>query len=136
MKSPPIIVSLPIADRHKAFSFYATGLGLSPVGEPADDGVPEPLQFHLNDGLRLMLIPTGGFGRVVGNREVAQSCASECFISITAGSESGVDELVWKAQQAGGRIVIHPSQQPWGYAGVFTDLDGHAWQVTAAPPPD
>jgi hypothetical protein len=31
-----------------------------PIGELADDGVPEPLQFTLNDGVRIMLIPTGG----------------------------------------------------------------------------
>ncbi|PYI67669.1 glyoxalase [Arthrobacter livingstonensis] len=136
MKRSPIIVSLPIADRRKSFAFYTTGLGLHPVGEPADDGVPEPLQFRLNDGLRLMLIPTGGFGWVVGNRMVAQSSHSECFISITAGSESGVDELVLKAQQAGGAMVTEPTQQPWGHAGAFTDPDGHVWQVTAGSPPD
>lgn len=136
MTTPPVIISLPIADRRKAFAFYSAGLGLQAVGEPADDGVPEPLQFQLNDGLRLMLIPAGGFGWVVGNREVAQSGQSECFISITAGSESAVDQLVRKAQKAGATIVTDPTQQPWGYAGTFTDLDGHVWQVTAASPPN
>ena len=99
------------------------------------DGVPGPLQFHLNDGHRLMLIPIGGFGWVVGNREVAQSGHSECFISITAGREAGVDELVQNAQRAGGEIVTEPAKQPWGYAGAFADMDGHVWQVTAASPP-
>lgn len=83
-----------------------------------------------------MLIPTGGFGWVVGNRDVAPSSHSETFISITAGSESAVDELVNKAQQAGATIITVPSQQPWGYVGAIADPDGHVWQVSAAAPPD
>ncbi len=136
MQQAPIIISLPIADRHQSFAFYAQGLGLDPVGRPADDGVPEPLQFALNDGVRLMLIPAGGFGWVVGNRELATCDQSECFISMTAGSEAGVDEMVDRARQAGAGIITEPAQQPWGYVGVFADPDGHVWQVTASGPPD
>jgi Acyl-CoA dehydrogenase, C-terminal domain len=60
MRHSPIIISLPIADRRTSFVFYRDGLGLDPVGDPADDGVPEPLQFDLNEGVRIMLVPTGG----------------------------------------------------------------------------
>ncbi len=136
MEPAPIIISLPISDRRTSFAFYAEGLGLRTVGEPAEDGVPEPLQVALNDGLRLMLIPAGGFGWVVGDHEVAQRGHSECFLSLTAGSESGVDELVERARQAGAEILKEPAQQPWGYAGLFADPDGHLWQATAAGPPD
>ena len=45
----PIIVSLPIADRQASFRVYGEGLGFEAIGEPASDGVPEPLQFALND---------------------------------------------------------------------------------------
>lgn len=131
MKTSPIILGLPIADRRKSFDFYAGGLGLLPVGEIAEDGLPEPLQFQVNDGLRLMLIPTDGFGWVVGNRDVAQSSQSECLISVTAGSPSGVDDFIQKALDAGAEIVSAPGQKPWGYAGAFADLDGHVWQITA-----
>ncbi|WP_427017336.1 VOC family protein [Pseudarthrobacter sp. P1] len=136
MKPEPVIVSLPIADRQRAFAFYAQGLGLIPVGPVADDGVPEPLQFTLNDGVRLMLIPRGGFRWVVGGRDVAAGGSSECFISISTGSASGVDDLVERARQAGAEIVTEPGQQPWGYAGAFADLDGHIWQATSSGPPD
>lgn len=73
----------------------------------------EPLQFQINDGVRLVLIPTGGFGWMVGNREVASSSQSEAFISISADGESGVDDLVAKAQEAGATLVTPPAQQPW-----------------------
>jgi hypothetical protein len=57
----------------------------------ADDGVPEPLQFVLNNGVRLMLIPTDGFGWVIGDREVAKRGSSECVLSLAAETETGVE---------------------------------------------
>lgn len=131
-----VIVSLPTADRRTSFAFYGEGLGFEAIGEPADDGVPEPLQFALNDGVRLMLIPNRGFGWVIGDREVAPRDQSECMFSLRAESEADVDELVERAHQAGGEVVTQPGQQPWGYAGAFADPDGHVWMVTseAFPP--
>lgn len=131
-----VVVSLPTADRRRSYAFYGEGLGLDAVGELADDGVPEPLQFVLHDGLRLMLIPTDGFGWVIGDHEVAEHGRSECMFNLRAGTEAGVDELVERARQAGARIVTAPGKQPWGYAGTFADPDGHLWMVTsdAFPP--
>lgn len=59
MHTTTVVVCLPITDRPASFAFYRDGLGFEPAGEPAEDGVPEPLQFTLNDGLRVMLVPAG-----------------------------------------------------------------------------
>jgi predicted lactoylglutathione lyase len=126
-----VIVSLPTADRRTSFAFYSEGLGFDAIGELADDGVPEPLQFALNDGVRLMLIPTGGFGWVIGDREVAGRGQSECMLSLRAETEGEVDALVERAHKAGGEVVTQSGQQPWGYAGAFADPDGHVWMVTS-----
>ncbi|MGI5212232.1 VOC family protein [Plantactinospora sp. CA-290183] len=126
-----VIVCLPTADRGTSFRFYRDGLGLAPIGELADDGVPEPLQFVLNDGLRLMLIPTGGFGWVLGGREVAARDSSECVLSLAAGTETEAEEIVRRACAAGATLVTAPERQPWGYSGAFADPDGHVWMVTA-----
>jgi uncharacterized protein len=122
----PIIVSLPIADRQASFRFYGEGLGFEALGEPAGDGVPEPLQFALNDGLRLMLVPRTGFGWVIGDHEVAEPGRSECVLSLNG----DVDETIERARRAGARIVAEPARQPWGYVGTFADPDGHLWMVT------
>lgn len=127
--SHPVVMSLPTADRQAAFAFYGQGLGLQAVGELADDGVPEPLQFILNDGARLMLVPTGGFGWISGDHQVAPSGTSECVLIIGTDTDAEVDELVRRAQDAGASIVTAPGTQPWGYAGAFADLDGHVWMV-------
>jgi uncharacterized protein len=133
MGDAPVVVSLPTGDRMTSYLFYRDGLGFEPIGELADDGVPEPLQFALNDGIRLMLIPTGGFGWVIGDREVAPAGHSECVLSLSPGTEAGVDDLVKRARAAGAEVVTEPGQQPWGYAGAFADPDGHIWMVIANP---
>jgi uncharacterized protein len=130
----PIIVSLPIADRRTSFRFYGEGLGFEPIGEPAQDGVPEPLQFALDDGVRLMLVPTVGFGWVIGDHEVASAGHSECVLGLGAQTEAEVDEMVERARRAGAEVVAEPQRQPWGYTGTFADPDGHLWMVSCQPP--
>jgi predicted lactoylglutathione lyase len=131
MVASPVIVSLPTADRQTSFAFYRDGLGFEPIGELAEDGVPEPLQFVLNEGLRLMLIPPGGFGWVTGDHDVAPPGTSECLLNLAAGADAEVDRIVERAAAAGAKIVSAPGPQPWGYAGTFADPDGHLWMVTA-----
>ena len=41
--SAPPLIALPTADRQRSFAFYGTGVGLEPIGDLADNGVPEPL---------------------------------------------------------------------------------------------
>ncbi|MEU8152379.1 VOC family protein [Micromonospora sp. NPDC048986] len=133
MTSAPVIVSLPIADRATSYRFYRDGLGLDAVGELADDGIPEPLQFVVNDGLRLMLVPAGGFGWVIGRHEVAPKGQSECLLNLGVASSTDADRVVDRARAVGAEIITEPADQPWGYAGVFADPDGHLWMVSADP---
>ena len=39
MPQPPVVVSLPIADRPRSFAFYHDGLEFGAIGEPAEDPV-------------------------------------------------------------------------------------------------
>jgi predicted lactoylglutathione lyase len=130
-----VAVSLPIADRRTAHEFYRRLLGREAIGEPAADGVPEPLQFALNDGMRLLMAPTGGFARVIGERQVAPPEQSEMVLSMGAESDADVDEVVERALAAGAALVSAPAARPWGYTGAFADPDGHVWMVTSAPLP-
>ena len=131
----PVVISLPIADRRRSYVFYREALGLDAVGELAEDGVPEPLQFDLNNGARIMLVPAVGFGWVIGDHQVAEAGTSECVVSITVGTDTAVDDLIARAGEAGATIVTAPGRQPWGYVGVFADPDGHLWMVVSAAQP-
>ncbi|SCG59086.1 VOC family protein [Micromonospora humi] len=132
MADPTVTVSLPIADRATSHRFYVDALGWTAIGEPAADGIPEPLQFAVNDGLRLMLVPSGGFGWVIGDHEVAERGHSECVLSWVAGDPDEVRGIVDRARVAGARVVTPPAEQPWGYTAAFADPDGHLWMVTTA----
>jgi predicted lactoylglutathione lyase len=124
-----MIISLPIEDRPRSYAFYQEAFGFEPVGEPDEDGIPEPLQFALTDDVRLMLIPTGGFGWVLGDQPAAPHGTSECILSVHADSETAVDALAAKAVAAGAALVTEPTRKPWAYIATFTDPDGHLWMV-------
>jgi predicted lactoylglutathione lyase len=128
-----VVISLPIADRPTSCAFYREAFGLEPVGEPADDGVPEPLQFDV-DGARIMLVPSVGFGWVIGDHRVAEPGTNECVLSLTVGSGAAVDELIARAADAGATVVTPPGTKPWGYTGTVADPDGHLWMVACAGP--
>ena len=120
---------LPISDRRRSHRSSTDGLGLAAVGEPAGDGVPEPLQVVLNDGLRLVLIPREGFGWVVTGRQVVAGGDVEGLLGVSVTAPAEVDAFVERARRAGAEVVSAPQQQPCGYTATFSDPDGHLWSV-------
>ena len=131
MKLERATVCLPIKNRQVSHAFY-TALGFKTVGKLGDDGLPEPLQFEISGGLRVMLIPTRGFGWVIGGRKRWPRGTHECQLLIGLATDAAVDKLMRRAQDAGAKIVFEAGNREWGYAGAFTDPDGHMWQVTRA----
>lgn len=131
MNLGPIVVSLPIADRQTSHDFYRRALDLETIGEPGDDGLPEPLQFVVNDGLRLLLPPSDGFGFTIGDGDVATPGTHECLLVIGVPTAAEADDIIERAVTAGAAVVTSPGPQPWGYAGSFADPDGHIWMVRA-----
>ena len=129
----PVILALPTDDRVRVHAFYRD-LGLAAVGEPAEDGVPEPLQVVVGDGLHLMFIPRGGFGWVTGEHDVAAPGVAECLLTLPAACDDEVDTLFARAEAAGAAVVTRPGPPAWGgYAATFADPDGHLWQIAHEP---
>jgi uncharacterized glyoxalase superfamily protein PhnB len=123
-----VTVSLPTGDLRRAFEFYRDGLGLQLVGELRGDQLPEPVQFLLDARTHLMLVPTGGFGWVLGkDKRVAEAGVSECVLGLALASKAELDALVERARAAGATIGVEPGQQPWGYSANLRDPDGHVW---------
>lgn len=132
METQPVYVALTISSRAKSFRFFQDVLGLKPVGELADDGIPEPLTFVLNAGVHVMLIPRGGFRYVIGKRPVAGPGVTECILTVPVASVAEVDATIERARAAGAVIIFESAQMPWGYQSVFADPDGHMWAVSSA----
>ena len=92
-------VCLPIKDRRVSHTFYQA-LGFMTVGEEVgDDGLPEPLQFEISAGLRVMLIPLRGFGWVIGDRKRSARDAHECLVVIGLATDDAVDKLMRRARR-------------------------------------
>ena len=50
------------------------------------------------------------------------------------GSRDEVHEVVELARRSGGEVTQEPAETFYGgYAGVFRDLDGHAWEIAHNP---
>ena len=131
MSDAPLVISLPIADRATAHDFYRRALGFEAVGPLADDGLPEPLQFSVRTGVNLMLVPTGGFARTIGDGTPAPPGYHECLLVVSGRDPADVDARFERAVSSGARVVAAAAQQPWGYCGCFADPDGHVWMIRA-----
>jgi predicted lactoylglutathione lyase len=125
-------VALPVENRVTAHAFYSA-LGFATVGDELEkDGLPEPLQFEISAGMRIMLIPTVGFGWLLGGRKRAARGAHGSAFVIARPTDKAVDTLIRRAREAGAKIVSEPTLHRWGYAGTFVDPDGHLWLVSQA----
>lgn len=125
-------IALPVTDRVSSYRFYRA-LGMETPGEPADDGVPEPLTVRV-DGLDLILIPVDGFEFVLNGRPAAARTSSECILSLSFDTSAEVDAWYSRAINAGAEVIATPEEQSWGYAALVADPDGHVWEITAVSP--
>ncbi|MFD3684833.1 VOC family protein [Nocardiopsis sp. NPDC058631] len=129
-KARGLHISLPIADRTSSMLFYRDTFGFELVGEPAEDGVPEPLMFRVDQRTLLVLVPAEGLGWVLGDsRGLAPAGTSECLLGVEVATEQEVTDLVERIRGGGGRVLAEPRPEPWGYTALCADPDGHVWQI-------
>lgn len=127
MKPRISMITLGVRDMQRAIRFYEHGLGL-----PRMDSPPEVAFFPLN----------GTWLGLYGRNDLADDAAMPAEGSGFAGvalahnveSETEVDALLQKAEDAGATIVQPASKVHWGgYRGYFADPDGHLWEVAHNP---
>lgn len=123
------LVTLGVADLKRAIEFYealgfhrkartADGVGFFQAGACVFAVWPsEELAKDAN-------ITTTTLARAFRGVALAWNCRSE----------SDVDAVVERARCAGGEVPKSPQKTFWsGYAGYFSDLDGHLWEVAYNP---
>jgi len=55
-------------------------------------------------------------------------------LALNVASPADVDRVVAEARSAGATVTREPGETFWGgYSGVFTDPDGHPWEVAHNP---
>ena len=50
-------------------------------------------------------------------------------LGYAVGGPEEVDALCAEAEGAGATVTRAPVEKPFGYSGVFADLDGHTWEI-------
>jgi uncharacterized protein len=121
-----IFVNLPVCDLARATAFYrAVG---TEKNEQFSDGTASCMV--LSETIYVMLLTHDKFRQFTPKKIADAKTSSEVLICISADSRDAVDDMVRKAQTAGG--VVDPSpKQDYGfmYGRSFEDPDGHIWEV-------
>ena len=140
MKPRINVITLAVDDLERALVFYRDGLGLRTKGivgtqfpGTKTDAAGAVAFFELENTLILALYPRSELAKDAGI-VLGPASSGEFSIAHLVESREAVDELVARAQRAGGIITDNPRERPWGiYSGYFKDLDGHLWEVIWDP---
>jgi catechol 2,3-dioxygenase-like lactoylglutathione lyase family enzyme len=119
------LITLGVADLARAKGFY------------------ERLGWHGQEVQETVFLQAGGLALVLwGRDELALDCGlapapagfGGIVLAHNVRSRPEVDEIL-AAAQAAGATITRPAAETFygGYAGVFTDLDGHPWEIAHNP---
>ncbi|MBB3109731.1 hypothetical protein FHS18_001794 [Paenibacillus phyllosphaerae] len=120
-------INLPVKDVKKSKAFFAElGFTLNPRFKDTD----EAAGLIIGDSqIAVMLFPEESFRKFTNHDIADTSKGTEVLISVDAQSREEVDQLIAKAEKAGGTVFTRPEGSGWMYGAGFTDLDGHRWNV-------
>jgi predicted lactoylglutathione lyase len=121
-----IFVNLPVSDLARATAFYqAVG---AEKNEQFCDGTASCMVF--SETIHAMLLTHDKFRQFTPKKIADAKTSSEVLICISADSRDAVDDIVGKAQAAGGGVDPCPKQDyGFMYGRSFEDPDGHIWEV-------
>jgi uncharacterized protein len=126
MKQSVSLVTLGVADYARAKAFYES------LGWTAALDIQETAFFQANG----VVVTLWARDKLAADTGVADEGSRWGGITLAhnVGSRDEVHEVIEQARAAGGEIAREPAETFYGgYAGVFRDLDGHAWEVAFNP---
>ena len=134
MKPRISVITVGVADLEKSLAFYRDGLGLPTdgiVGREFEHGAVA--FFTLSQGLKLAIWAQNDIAHDSGLPKTPIS-STAFTIGHNVVRREEVDEVMEQAVRAGAKI-IKPAQDTFygGYAGYFTDPDGHLWEIVWNP---
>ena len=134
MKPRISVLTIAVKDLERSLTFYRDGLGLPTegiVGREFEHGAVA--FFDLSGGMKLATWAQDDIAYDTGLPKTPTSSTSFTIGHNVARREE-VDELMKLAALAGAKIV-KPAQDTFygGYAGYFSDPDGHLWEVVWNP---
>lgn len=120
------LISLGVADLQRAREFYER---LGWQGQEIEETV-----FYQAGGSAFVLWGRGKLAQDSGLSGEKDGGFGGICLAHNVRSREEVDEIIRAAEDAGATVTRAPSKTFYGgYAGVFTDLDGHAWEIAYNP---
>jgi uncharacterized protein len=126
MKQSVSLVTLGVRDYERAKAFYEA-LGWTIAFEA------QKTAFFPANGIVLVL---WGRDKLAADTGVSDAGSSWAGITLAhnTGSREEVHDVIELVRANGAEIIREPAETFYGgYAGVFRDLDGHAWEVAYNP---
>jgi len=121
-----IFVNLPVTDLARATAYYqAVG---AEKNAQFSDGTASCMVF--SETIHVMLLTHDKFSQFTCKKIADARTSCEVLICLSADSREAVDDMVGKAQAAGGGVDPCPKQDyGFMYGRSFEDPDGHIWEV-------
>lgn len=120
------LITLGVADIARAKAFYE---GLGWRGQTVEETV-----FFQAGGLALVLWGRAELAVEAGLTDTRTDGFGGVALAHNVRSVSEVDDVIRLAEQAGATVTQPPATTFYGgYAGYFTDLDGHVWEIAHNP---
>ncbi|WP_370651393.1 VOC family protein [Frankia sp. Cj3] len=120
------LITLGVVDVRRARAFYER---LGWQGQEVEETV-----FFQAGGIAFVLWGRDKLARDCGITDGPAGGFSGVALAHNVRSEAEVDDVVAMAERAGATVTRPPAKTFYGgYAGVFTDLDGHAWEIAYNP---
>jgi uncharacterized protein len=126
VKQSVSLITLGVSDYERAKSFYEA-LGWSTALE-----VEQTAFFQAND----VVLVLWAREKLAADAGIVDDGAQWSGIALAhnVASREEVDRVIEQARVGGARVTREPSETFYGgYAGVFRDHDGHAWEVAHNP---
>jgi uncharacterized protein len=121
-----IFVNLPVSDLPRATAFYQA------IGAAKNDQFSDETASCMvfSETIHAMLLTHDKFRQFTSKKITDAKTSSEVLICLSANNREAVDDIVGKAQAAGGGIDPCPKQDfGFMYGRSFEDPDGHIWEV-------
>lgn len=122
-----IFINLPVSDLARSTAFFE-GIGAAIEPKFSNDLAA---MMVISDTISVMLL-THPFYSGFTTKPIADGHAtSQVILCLSQDSREAVDEIVAKAEKAGGKIDVGPKQDMGAmmYGRSFEDPDGHHWEV-------
>jgi predicted lactoylglutathione lyase len=121
-----IFVNLPVSDLPRATAFYQS-IGAEKNPQFSDETAS---CMVFSDTIHVMLLTPDKFRQFTPKKIADAKTSSEVLICISADNRGAVDDMVNRAEAAGGAIDPGPKQDyGFMYGRSFEDPDGHIWEV-------